>query len=551
MKKIQTQTLGNIQHITAASFEIAKRFKACEALFCVFTADAKSAEQLKRELRFFLPDVAVSIFPDWEILPYDPFSPHQDITSERLRLLHSLQHGYQGIVIAGIHTVMRRLAPKSFMAHYAFSLKVGDTLDLGTYPLQLENSGYTRVSQVITHGEFALRGSILDFYPMGSKAPLRIEFFDNEISTIRHFDPDTQRSTDPLDSIEFFPAREYPLLPDSIKRFQQEWIRLFPESTLNSPVYKAITQKRGASGAENYLPLFFDHTDFFLSYLPADAELIHYGDTYQRALQFWEEIESRYGIFKYDLDRPALSPLTAFFHPTEVFTATKKLSQLKLVKDTQKETLNQSNFLMNALPEVYFNGQAERPFLALDTFLKETDKRILIAAEGPGRREMLVEHLQRAALTPTLVESWSDFLSRKAPLSLAIAPLEEGLAPTQSDFILLTEKQLFTQFVPQQRRRSSTTSQKGTVIRDILELAIGDAVVHIDHGIGRYQGLQTLNLGQLKSECVVIEYEGGDKLYVPIQDLHRITRYSSVDLGHVPLNRLGTDKWQRDKDKAA
>jgi len=543
-------SIGSVQ-IHSASFTIAKQVEQQNLPCLVLTPNSATADRLKRELAFFLPEVSVDRFPDWETLPFDQFSPHQDIRSERLRLLHRLPHLQKGVILASVETLMHRLPPPSFLAAQVLLWKIGDVLDVIKYSLLLEQAGYSRVNQVLTRGEFSLRGSILDIFPMGAKAPIRVELFDNEISTLRYFDLETQRSQTPIESIEILPAFEHPLDDAAIRRFELQWKKHFSDRTFKSPLLEAIKQRRTFGGVEYYLPLFFEESAYLFDYLPESAQVIQVFNTYKQAEHFWTEIEDRHRLYQHDLDRPALPPVEVFFHPAQVFTRSKAFLEIKLLEKPLPHSPNQFNEEALVLPELHFDAHQPEPLAKLRKFLKESSQKILFCAESAGRREVLMEHLGREGISVVPVQSFSEFLKSSEKFQITLSPLEDSLAPRGAGFILLTERTVFSQFVPQFRRRQSEKIPSGTLIRDLGDLKIQDAVVHIEHGIGRYLGLETLDLGSVQSECFVIEYAGGDKLFVPIQDLHLITRYSGTDLDLAPISKLGTDRWEKDKEKAA
>ena len=545
--------VGGVKTFTA-TYLLSKQAAAHEGFTLILTPDNALASKIKNELSFYLPHELIERFPDRETLPYDQFSPHQDITSDRLKLLSQLLFFKKGILIASIETTMHRLPPKSFMASEVLCLKVGDRFDPLSQAKLLEQAGYTRMNQVLARGEFAIRGSIVDLYPMGLKDPIRLELFDDEILTIRHFDPETQRSHSEIPSLHLLPATEYPLDELSVKKFIQKWEKLFKQNTFKSPLIDAITHQRAFGGMEYYLPLFFEETAYLFDYLPDNTQIIHVLDTYKQAEAFWKEIEDRYEFCQHDLNRPALKPLEAFFHPTQVFSRTKPFNEIKLMEKTLSPSPYQSNSEAVELPEIYFNPHQEKPLNRLREFIETRPERILFCAESLGRRELLHEHLYREGIEAKPCKSFSEFLASSHPVQLTVAPLEESFWIQGEPFLLLTERSLFTQFIPQSRLREQKKTSKGpdgtSLIRDLSELKIQDAVVHVEYGIGKYLGLQTLSLGETLNECFVIEYLEGDKLFVPIQNLHLITRYSGCEMQFAPISRLGTDRWQKDKEKA-
>lgn len=505
----------------------------------IITQDSLAASRLKYELHFFNPDCPIILFPDWETLPYDHFSPHQDIISERLSALHNIPNLKQGAVIISISTLMQQVAPKHFLEGNIFLLKPGDKFNIDATRKRLEQAGYRCVSQVNEHGEFAVRGAIIDLFPMGSKQPYRIDLFDDEIDSIRTFSPDTQRSLEKIDKIELLPAKEFPLTEDSIDFFRQQWRSHFSGNPLNCPMYQDISEGICSPGIEYYLPLFFENTATFFDYLPKESLLVTVGNIHTKITEFWREINDRFQQHSHDITRPLLPPAKLFTATDEIFKRINEYTGIKVQLDHQ-EPLNLS-----------VDHKAAQPLSALKNFINQNQGRVLFCAETAGRREVLLQLFNTIQLQPKSFSSWHDFLISSDQYGITVAPLEEGLQIENPALTVIAESQLFGKRVMQRRRRKETSQDVDAIVKDLTELQIGAPIVHIDHGIGRYLGLQTLTVGEQVAEFLCLEYADNTKLYVPVSSLNLISRYSGMDPEHAPLNKLGTEQWQRAKRKAA
>lgn len=520
----------------------------------VITPDTLTANRLHEELHFFHENSdqqPIIHFPDWETLPYDHFSPHQDIISGRLSALHQIPRLKQGAIITTISTLMQRLSPREYLDSNVFLLKQGDTLQIDTTRKQLEKAGYHCVNQVREHGEFAVRGSIIDLFPMGSNTPFRIDLFDDEIDSIRIFSPDTQRSTDKIEKIELLPAKEFPLSDEAIEFFRLNWRSQFSGNPLNCPMYQDITEGICTPGIEYYLPFFFKETTSFFEYLPENSLIITIGDTHPKAEEYWREIHSRYDQRAHDITHPVLMPQQIFIAPADVFQKINTYSNIRVQTDPVGESGNEYNFKTEIPPTLNVEHKAAHPLQALEVFIKNYSGRILFCAETTGRREVLLQLFDSIRLRPKQYISWEDFISDSDTYGITIAPLEDGLCLEQPAISVIAESQLFGKRVMQRRRRKETGQDPDVIIKDLAELQVGAPIVHIDHGVGRYLGLQTLTVGEQIAEFLTIEYADETKLYVPVGSLHLISRYSGVDPEHAPLHKLGTDQWNRAKRKAA
>ncbi|MDA0956944.1 MAG: transcription-repair coupling factor [Proteobacteria bacterium] len=512
---------------------------------------AKSSQQahfLLQEILFFSgADYPVDIFPDYETLIYDGFSPHQDIVSDRLKLL-SRDFTGRSIIIAPISTLLMRLPPRAFLIGHNLRISVGDRLNLTDLRRQLEAAAYRVVDTVVERGEFTVRGAVLDLYPMGAHTPFRIELFDDDVDSIRTFDPDTQLSTGAISAIDTLPAREVPLTKEGINRFQDHWHLTFGGNPRSCPIYQDVSSGLAPAGIEYYLPLFFDKTETLFDYLP-DQLLIMSDPLSDPIERFWENARNRYESLRYNLERPILPPEQLLLREDD-FRAT--LKNYPRIDHLEEAGARAFDFMSIAVPDVSIDDQAKDPFHRLRARLDTADQRILICAESPGRRELIDQLLRQAGWSPTLVDSWQSFLSSDATLTLAIAPTARSLNLPDKSLIVLSEAQLFGERVLQARRRQKERDQADElVVRSLTELSEGAPVVHQEHGVGRYQGLVTLAIDDQSNEFLSLLYQDEATLYVPVADLHLISRYTGADADLAPWHRLGSDVWEKAKRKAA
>jgi len=538
---------------SAQGLLLAKTAQQHQGPVLVITDDAATAHRLELEARFYLGDDALPIlhFPDWETLPYDNFSPHQDIISERLETLHQLPHFKRGILLVPIATIMHRIAPRDFLEGNTLQVKTGDKFDIEIWRTKLEKAGYRYVSQVMEHGEFAVRGAIIDLYPMGSNHPYRIDLFDDEVDTLRTFDPETQRSIESISNIQLLPAREFPVTEDSIQLFRQQHRRQFEGDPQKSFIYREVTAGNMPGGIEYYLPLFYDETSSITDYLPDNTLLVSVNDPHHAATAFWQEIGHRYQQHKVDPERPLLEPNQVFFPVEDLFADFKSYQRLNIQTFELEAAAGVDNYSTITPPQLTLNARQDKSCEALLNFIASFNGRILFAAETAGRRETLLSLLNENQIQPKTFSSWDEFVAAKAPLGITVAPLEHGLVLQQNNIAVIAETQLFGQQVMQRRRRSRKKRDSDAVIRNLAELTIGDAVVHEDHGVGRYLGLQTLDVGDIATEYVTLEYANDDKLYVPVSALDLISRYSGASPELAPLHRLGSGQWEKARRKAA
>ena len=446
---------------------------------------------------------------------------------------------------------MKRIAPLNYIDGNSFTLKTGERINLDEMRHRFERCGYQCVAQVLSPGEFAVRGSILDVYPMGSLMPYRIDLFDQDVDSIRTFDPDNQRSLEKIDEIALLPAREYPLTEQSISLFRQNWRDHFSGNPIHHTIYQSVSDGHSAPGIEYYLPLFFEKPATFFDYLPSSSIIVRPGDLNTTGDTFWTEIQERYEQRRYDVTHPIVTPSEIFLNTNEVFHNANQFAQIFCHQDPLEEKPGHYNFATQPPPICLVDHKANDPLIAVKNYLANTKSRVLFCAESAGRREALIELLKTGEVYTTITHDWTEFLNEQSSVCLTIAPLEIGLALTDPLITLFAETQLFGTQVLQQRRRKQRAFDSDIIVRNLAELNIGAAVVHIDHGVGRYQGLQILQVNNYEAEYLTLEYAGGDKLYVPVASLHYISRYSGTDLENAPLNRLGSEQWQKAKRQAA
>ena len=522
---------------------------ATNAPLLVITPNTASAQRLEQDLTFY-SDVPVLPFPDWETLPYDSFSPHQDIVSARLRTLRLLQDGVRGIVLVPINTLMQRLPPVSYIAGRVMTLKAGAKLNRETFRESLTRAGYRAVETVYEPGEYAMRGALIDLFAMGMDEPIRIDLFDDEIDTLRHFDPGSQRSTDKVGAIELLPAHEYSLSRSAIACFREQFETLFDVDPRQCPLYNDALKAIPSPGLEHYLPLFFDETASLFDHVTDDTRVALLPGVFEAAEQHWHSIESRYINLGVDPTRPLLPPHRAFFPVSEVFSAIKARPRIELTEnEEQRHALTPE---AKALPPLAINARAKQPLGELRNFLKNQPQlRILFVAESRGRREALEEILVPLALALPHAESFHAFLTSQHRYAITESLVDSGLWLTHPHIAVISETELFGEVVRQSRRREKATDDNELAVRHLSELREGAPVVHQAHGVGRYLGLETLSAGGQANEFLALSYADGAKLYVPVDSLHLISRYSGADDELAPLHKLGSEQWEKARRKAA
>ncbi len=558
-KQTQHASWGQL-HGCAQDLLIANTAKEYKGLVIVITPDSHSSYSSKDNIRFFLgkSDTEVHIFPDWETLPYDVFSPHEDLISDRLKTLSQLNTLQQGVLIVPVATLMHLLPPVDYVRANTLMLKVGDKLDIETFRTQLDEAGYRNVTQVMEHGEYSSRGSLIDLFPMGNDKPYRIDLFDNEIETIRSFNPEDQRTIEQVEKIELLPAHEFPLNSEGINKFRENYSTRIGGDLARSQIYDNVSNGNAPSGIEYYLPLFFDSTATLFDYLPEKTLVINTDSTKAAAETFSKLIDDRYEQRRHDIERPLLPPEDLFLNAQALFSQIEQYRRIDSHHFEQQKTSEDSyNYPVSTLPSLMIQGRSETPLILLMQFLNQFNKsstgRVLFTADSAGRRENLLGLLRDNRFTVSVVDSWQDFIDSDAEMALTIAPMEQGFW-TKTDigsFAIIPESSLFGQQVQQKRRRQKPTRDADTIIRNLTDLTEGDPVVHEEHGVGRYQGMQKLTTGGIEQEFILLTYARGDKLYVPVASLHLISRYTGVSAEHAPLHTLGTEHWDKVRKKAA
>ncbi|RRW39878.1 transcription-repair coupling factor, partial [Stutzerimonas stutzeri] len=479
----------------------------------------------------------------------DLFSPHQDIVSQRIATLYQLPELSHGVLVVPITTALHRLAPKRFLLGSSLVLDVGQKLDVEQMRLRLEAAGYRCVDTVYEHGEFAVRGALIDLFPMGSALPYRIDLFDDEIETLRTFDPENQRSIDKVESIRLLPAREFPLKKEAVTGFRARFRERFDVDFRRCPIYQDLSTGITPAGIEYYLPLFYEETATLFDYLPEDSQVFSLPGIEQAAEQFWNDVRNRYEERRVDPERPLLPPAELFMPVEDCFARLKLWPRVVASQQDVEPGIGRERFPAQPLPELAIESKASEPLGKLRQFLDGFPGRVLFTAESAGRREVLLELLARLKLRPQEVEGWCGFLASEERLAIAIAPLDEGLL--LDEVALVAESPLFGQRVMQRRRREKSRDGGDNVIKNLTELREGAPVVHIDHGVGRYQGLVTLEIEGQAQEFLLLQYADEAKLYVPVASLHLIARYTGSDDALAPLHKLGSETWQKAKRKAA
>lgn len=557
---------------SALAFHIARAAAAHDGPLVAVTRDNHGAQQLESDLRTLLGaagaqegGLPVLPFPDWETLPYDLFSPHPDIVSQRLAALHRLPTLRQGIVVVPVQTLLQRLAPLRHVVGGSFDVRVGQRLDLDAEKRRLESASYRHVPQVLDPGDFAVRGGLLDVYPMGADMPFRVELLDDEIDTIRGFDPETQRSLEKIDAVHLLPGRELPLDEPALKRALEALRERFDLDTRRSALYQDLKAGAAPSGIEYYLPLFFSHTATLFDYLGERALPVLAEGALEAAEAFWTQTGERYEQRRHDVERPVLPPDELYISPATLRERLNQGDRIEVCGESHPQRKRAQALDTQPAPELPIVARDHVPADALKSFLGTYPGRVLIAADSPGRREALLELLHAGALRPEVLADWTAFAgkddsarrdgiatdTRGPRFAIAVAPFDDGFALTDPALVVLTERQLFPERASQPRRRKRAGREPEAIIRDLGELTDGSPIVHEDHGVGRYRGLVTLEAGGEKNEYLEIEYAKGDRLYVPVGQLHLINRYSGASPESAPLHSLGGEQWTKAKRKAA
>jgi transcription-repair coupling factor (superfamily II helicase) len=528
---------------------LAARERSAGRLTAIVAADATDAQRLIDELGFFDPELRCCLFPDWETLPYDQFSPHQDLISERLATLWRIVQREADVVIVPATTALYRLAPPSFLAGYTFHFQVKQKLDEAKLKAQLTLAGYNHVTQVVSPGEYAVRGGLIDLFPMGSQVPFRVDLFDDEVDSIRTFDPDSQRSLYPVPEVRLLPGREFPMDDEARARFRSRWRELLEGDPTKSRIYKDIGNGVATAGIEYYLPLFFEDTATVFDYLGAEATIVLHGDLEPAFQRFWQDTRDRYRLVQGDPERPVLPPEALFLNAEQFYSRANDHAQLALRAGVQD--VDDSAWFQK-LPEMAVVRGAEEPLDKFKRFVAATPARVLVLAESAGRRESLLDFLRASHLAPPAFDTLTEFLAGDEKLGIATAAVAAGFHWIDEDVAFVTETELFAAApTTRRRKKQEQVSDVEALIKDLSELNVGDPVVHAAHGIGRYKGLVNMDLGQGSTEFLHLEYADKATLYVPVSQLHLISRYTGVSADEAPLHKLGSGQWEKAKRKAA
>lgn len=546
------QTLGNLL-AHSDTLAIAQAAEEFAGLSVVITPDTRTALRLEKSLPQFSA-LPVELFPDWETLPYDNFSPHQDIISARLSALFHLQQDQKQILLLPINTLLQKVCPPSYLQQNVFLIHKGDHLSLKTLRSQLDNAGYRLVDQVLEYGEYAVRGAILDLYPMGSELPFRLDFFDDEIDSIRTFDVDTQRTLTEIQAIDLLPAHEFPTDSKGIEFFRGKFREQFGEVRREPEhIYQQVSKNILNGGIEYWQPLFFEEMASIFDYFTEKTLLITYADIQQKANQFHQDIAVRYESRRVDPMRPLLSPEKLWFSVESINQKMKGYPRLTLTEEKVRKSAAKQNANIQPLPELTIQSQQKEPFNAFQQFLQRFNGKILLSVESEGRRETLLEMLAPLNIKPKQVHQWREV---DGDVNLMISTLDQGFIIEGTSGRLLAiicETDLLGEKVQQTRtsQKNRKTVNPDTLIRNLAELKIGQAVVHLEHGVGRYAGLTTLDAGGIKVEYLVLNYANEAKLYVPVASLHLISRYIGGADETAPLHKLGSEAWVKTRQKAA
>ncbi|WP_261817108.1 transcription-repair coupling factor [Vibrio gallicus] len=541
--------IGNL-HGASLAIAISELERAHQGPVLLIVNDPQTALKLQSEVEQF-SQAPVTLFPDWETLPYDNFSPHQEIISDRIAALYQMPTLDSGIVLVPVSTLLQRQSPREFLLQHTLMVKAGDLFSLDKLRLQLEKSGYRNVDQVFGPGEYASRGSILDLFPMGSQDPYRVDFFDDEIDTIRTFDPENQRTIEEIDQIRLLPAHEFPTDEEAIEDFRIRWRQRFDARREPESVYMQVSKGVWPAGIEYWQPLFFDNTETLFDYMPDSTLMLSVGDTEAAIDTFLTDVEYRFEQRKVDPLRPLLEPKSLWQAKDELFSHLKKWPQIKLGKESIGNRGGKCDLSIEPLPDMASKQQTKEPMSALRQFSESYAGKVIFSVESEGRREALLELLKPVKIKPKVYQSLKQALDSDDKFALILGSSEHGFLHQSPDFVMVCESDLLGDRVIQRRKKDKRAVNSDTIIRHLAELKPGQPVVHLDHGVGRYLGLQTLEAGGIKTEYVTLEYQNEAKLYVPVASLNLISRYSGGAEDKAPINRLGSESWGKARRKAA
>ncbi|MBT8102130.1 MAG: transcription-repair coupling factor [Gammaproteobacteria bacterium] len=535
----------------SAALAAAELAMSVERPVLILADDPRHADQLEADIRFFAgSDLPVAHFVEWETLPWDSFSPHQDIISQRLNVLAALPSMQRGIIIAAASVLQQRLPPVDYVAARSLSLSTGQTLHREDFTTSLVAAGYFRVPQVSEHGEFAVRGSLIDIFPMGADAPVRIDFFDDEIESLRFFSAETQLSGEKISRLSILPAREVPLDADAIHRFRDRYRERFEGQPGKSRVYREVSDGIAHGGIEYYLPLFFESTATLIDYVPNNCVVMAPSELDSLLRQFWAEASERYELCSLDPERPFLSVDETFVTPELVAAELEKLAVIRYSARSLAEARNVVNHDTRLPPAMKIEARYEDAAATLMQFLQTFEGRVLFSTDSPGRREQLLDLLTGRSLDLVRVDDWQAFKAVGQRIGVTVAPVDNGVLLPGAGIAIISEQQLFGERTKSRRRKRQSDRDPETIIRQLNDLEPGSPVVHEEYGVGRYLGLITLETGGITAEFLHLEYADGDKLYVPVHALDLISRYTGASPDNAPLHRLGSDQWEKAKRRA-
>ena len=541
--------------LSAAALAICENLSADPIL--IITRTANEAQEMLLALRFFLgpKDAArLALFNDYETLPYDVFSPAEDLISERLEVLHraAVAKGKDNLIlISSVANMLHRLPPVEYVTSRSLCLKVGDEIQPDKFRATLVERGYRVTETVSTHGEIAIRGSLIDIFAMGMKWPCRIDLFDTEVESIRTFDPETQLTRQKVEEINVLPGREFPLDQASIQEFRTRWHQRFDSDPRNSAVYEAVSKGYSPQGIESYLPLFFEETANLLDYLPENTQLIQLENLTKATEEFWKQLLERKEQYSGNIESPLLEPNQLYLSVADTFSAQNNFPRVRLGK--QQNTSQEMVSAPRELPDVTFHYKQENPFAGLISLCSQIEK-VLICTESAGRRELMLETLSKANIRPKAFDNWQDFSQSEEKIGICVGQISSGWMSADYAIALVAENDLLNERVQQQKQERKKTQSNWAnseeIIRNLTELRPDSPVVHIEHGIGRFIGLETLKVNGADHEFLALLYANGNKLYVPVDSLEQISRYSGADADTAPLHRLGNEQWDKAKRKA-
>lgn len=549
-KSGEVKQIGKLIGSSLSQF-CAQAIDAHDGLVVIITDDMQQTTRIHEELRQFSPHPAI-FFPDWETLPYDSFSPHQDIVSERLSCLYHLGHLTKGALILPINTLMQKVCPQSYLGGHVFIMKKGLQISRENLRLQLENAGYRSVSQVMEHGEYATRGALFDIYPMGSDKPYRIDFFDDEIDSIRTFDVESQRTLDEITEIQLLPAHEFPFDKTAIELFRSQWRERFPVRLEPESIYQQVSKNILPTGIEYWQALFFNEplTPLF-SYFSTNTLIINTVNIEAHANKFWQDVNQRYDSRKVDPMRPLLEPVIIWSKTDEIFAYFKKYPRMVLSHEVISESNKNVNLAYSNLPNLAIAIQQKDPYLQFHQFIENFTGKIVFSVESEGRKEALQEILGRIRIHPTTINQLDEIHHVDDRFCIILGASEQGFINQSDNFAFITENELLGRRIIRRKKENKQAINTDTLIRSLAELTPGKPVVHLEHGVGRYAGLTTLETGGINAEYLILLYANETKLYVPVSSLNLISRYSGGDEENAPLNKLGTDAWSKARQKAA